>query len=92
MFHTQSAEKGHIRAKQNIFLLQVKILIHYSINIPPLRIENLKNMKLNELGRQKLGRQKLGRQNPCKQAQHAQLYFDLKRKPLIALGSHQWGP
>ena len=36
MFYSQSTEKGHIRVKQNVFLPQVKILIHYSKHIPAL--------------------------------------------------------
>ena len=46
MFYTQSTAKGYIRAKQNVFLPQVKI------------VRNLGKMKLNELGRQKLCRKK----------------------------------
>ena len=49
LFYAQSTTKGHIRAKQNVFLQvniliqhvflpQVNILIHYFIHIPPLRI------------------------------------------------------
>ena len=41
MFYTQATVKGHIRTKQNVFLPQVQILIHYSIHIPPLRIEDI---------------------------------------------------
>ena len=37
IIYTQSTAKGHIRAKLDVFLLQVKILIHYLIHIPPLR-------------------------------------------------------
>ena len=34
-------EGSHTRAKQNVFLPQVTILIHYSIHIPPMRIEEI---------------------------------------------------
>ena len=37
-FYAQSTMKGYIRAKQNVFPPQVKILIHYLILIPLLRI------------------------------------------------------
>ena len=49
MFYTRSTAKGHIRAKQNEFPPQVKILIHYSIRFPVLRTEE--KMKLNESGK-----------------------------------------
>ena len=54
MFHAQSTAKGHIRAKQNVFLL----LIHYLGPNTHSTVEdwrNLGKMKLNELGRQILG-------------------------------------
>ena len=38
MAYAQSTAKGHITAKQNAFLSQVKILIHNLIHIPLLRI------------------------------------------------------
>ena len=57
MIYAQSTAKGHTREKQNVFLSQVKILIHYLIHIPPLRIGDiLGKMKWNEPGRQTLGR------------------------------------
>ena len=40
VFYAQWTAKGHIGAKENLFLPQVQILIHYSTHIPPLRIEN----------------------------------------------------
>ena len=40
MFDAQSKAKGHIRMKQNVFLPQVKILIH-NLHIPQLRIEEI---------------------------------------------------
>ena len=74
MFYAQSTAKGQIRAKQNVFLPQVKIPIHNLKHIPPLKIwGSLQKMKLNEPGRQKLGRYK----GPCKQAQHT---LDIHRK------------
>ena len=36
--YAQSTAKGHIRVKQNVFLPQVTILIHYLIHNPPMRI------------------------------------------------------
>ena len=36
--YAQSTVKGHIRAKENVFVPQVKIVIHYLTHIPPLRI------------------------------------------------------
>ena len=53
IIYVQSTVKGHIRVKQNAFLPQVQILIHYLI------VEDWRNvwkMKLNELGRQKIVR------------------------------------
>ena len=42
MFYAQSTAGVHIRVgEQNVFLSQIKILIHYSIHIPPLRIEEI---------------------------------------------------
>ena len=61
MFHAQLTAKGHIRRKQNVFLPQVNILIHYLIHIP--LVENWR----------KLEKKKLGRWQPCKQVQHAKL-------------------
>ena len=56
MCYAQSAANGHIRAKQHLFLPQVKGLIHDLIHIPPLKSRiNLEKMKLNEPGRQTLG-------------------------------------
>ena len=55
-----------------MLLPQGHVLFHYVMHIPPMSMGgNLEKMKLNERGRQTLGRQK-----PCKQAQHAKLYFD----------------
>ena len=34
MFYAQSSAKGPMRVKQNVFLPQVKILIHYLIHNP----------------------------------------------------------
>ena len=34
MFYAQSTATGHIREKENVFLPQVQILIHYLIHIP----------------------------------------------------------
>ena len=56
LFYAQSTVKGHIWAKQNGFLLEVAILIHYSVHSPLLRIEDFEKIKLNEPGRQTLGR------------------------------------
>ena len=61
MFYAQSTAKGYIRAKENVFLPQVQILIHYSIHvILPSKNETLffciEKMKLKEPGRQTLGR------------------------------------
>ena len=56
MLYTQSTAKGHIRAKQNIFLPQVHILIHYLINTHS-TVDDWKQLwkiKLNEPERQKL--------------------------------------
>ena len=33
MLYAQSTAKGHIRAIQNVFLPQVQILIHYSVQL-----------------------------------------------------------
>ena len=58
VFYAQSNAKGHIRAKLNVFLQQVHILIQYLIHISP-SVEgwrNLGKINLNEPGRQKLGR------------------------------------
>ena len=38
MLYAQSTPKGDIRAKQNVFLPQMKPLIHYVMHIPPLKI------------------------------------------------------
>ena len=38
IFYAQTTAKGHIRAKQNVFLPQENIVVHYFIHIPPLRI------------------------------------------------------
>ena len=38
MSYSQSTAKGHIRAKQNVFLPQIQIPIQCFIHIPPLRI------------------------------------------------------
>ena len=75
MFYAQSTAKDHIRAKQNVFLPQVQILIHNLIYIPAVEDWiNLGKMKLNEPGiRQNIGRYR----KPYKQAQHAKLFSDL---------------
>ena len=70
MFYAQSNAKGPIRAKQNVFLPQVQIRIHYFI-LTHSTIEERRHFgkkKLNEAGRQKLGQWK-----PCKQEQHTAL-------------------
>ena len=71
---------SNIRAKQNVFLRQVK-------HIPPLEIcRNLEKMKLSELRRQKLGRYI---RSPVRSI--LTNYRLKKREPLIALGSHHGG-
>ena len=45
MSYAQSTAKGRIKVKQNIFLPQIQILIHYfNIHIPPLKIGDLREM------------------------------------------------
>ena len=52
MFYAQSTAKGHMRVKQNAFLPQVTIIIHYLIHIPPLKIwRKLGGNEMNEPGR-----------------------------------------
>ena len=53
MFYAQSTAKGHIKAKLNVFLPQVHILIYYLIHIPPVQTfgEIGGDIKLNEPGR-----------------------------------------
>ena len=41
VFYAQSTSNGHIGAKQNVFLPQVKIVIHYSTHIPQLMTEDI---------------------------------------------------
>ena len=41
MFYAQSTAKGYRKAKQNVFLPQINILIHYVIHIPPLEIAEI---------------------------------------------------
>ena len=74
MFHVQSAAKGHIRAKPNVCIPHVQIMIHYLL-ITHSTFEDwryLGRMMLNEPGRKKLGWSK-----PCKQTLHAKHYSDL---------------
>ena len=94
MSYAQSTAKGHIRAKENVFLPQVQIRIHYLKHIPPLKIwRNLQNTKLNEPGRPKLG---IGIE-ALYVSRHSNKSYILtcfrfrKREPLIALSSHEGG-
>ena len=45
MFYTQSTTKGHIRAKETVFVPRVKILIHDVIHILPLRTGKIGGLK-----------------------------------------------
>ena len=47
-FTIQSTAEGHVRAKQNVFLPQVKIIIHYSIHFTVDRC-GLKKCRENEV-------------------------------------------
>ena len=77
MLYGQSTAKRHIRANDNVFLSQVKILIHNLIHVSAVEDwRNLVEMKLNEPGRQKLGLS-------CQKQDKLR-----KREALIALGSH----
>ena len=74
LFYAQSTAKGHIRAKQSVFLTTSTNPDSLLTTHPTVEDwRNLGKMKLNELE----FRQKIGRKKPCKQAQHAKLYSDL---------------
>ena len=46
MVYSQSTAKRHIRAKQNVFLPQVQILLYYLKHIPPLMIEDIRGTEV----------------------------------------------
>ena len=68
MVYAHSTAKDHIMAKQNVFLPQVKMMIHNNTHSKVEGWRHLAQMKLNEPGRQKIGRQK-----SFQQAKHAKL-------------------
>ena len=78
MFYAQLATKGHIKAKLNVLLPQLKycsffFFLHSSLfMIGEIVGGGGEYMKFNESGRQKLWRY-----TSCQQAQHAKLYSDL---------------
>ena len=87
MFYAQSTAKGHIRVKQNVFLPQVKLLIHY---LKHSIVEDLE--KLGENGIEWARKAELGRyriRSPV--SRHSIQSYILTTTGLIALGSHQEG-
>ena len=83
MLYAKSTAKDHFREKQNVFLPQVNILIHYLIHIPPLRIRENEVEMSREGCRNEVGRSSASRHSM--QSYNIPTYYRLKKREVALI-------